>query len=137
MLPVDDGALGFWAGLSEVYPQIRTQRCWMHKTGNVLNYLPKSGHAKAKQGLYEIWMAETSSKTECAFDDWLQRYDDKYPKATACLARDRDELLVFYNFSLRTGRTFEPPTSSNRPSPPSATEPLEPKAASRVRPCCR
>ena len=70
----------------------------MHKTGNVLNYLPKSGQAKAKQGLHEIWMAETRAKAERAFDEWLERYDDKYPKATACLARDRDELLAFYDF---------------------------------------
>ena len=97
-LAVGDGALGFWAALSEVYPTTRTQRCWMHKTGNVLNYLPKSGQAKAKQGLHEIWMAETKAQAERAFDEWLERYDDKYPKATACLARDRDELLAFYDF---------------------------------------
>ena len=97
-LAVGDGALGFWAALSEVYPTTRTQRCWMHKTGNVLNYLPKSGQAKAKQALHEIWMAETKAQAERAFDDWLERYDDKYPKATACLARDRDELLAFYDF---------------------------------------
>ena len=93
-LAVGDGALGFWAALSQVYPTTRTQRCWMHKTGNVLNYLPKSGQAKAKQGLHEIWMAETKAQAERAFDEWLERYDDKYPKATACLARDRDELLA-------------------------------------------
>ena len=97
-LAVGDGALGFWAALSQVYPTTRTQRCWMHKTGNVLNYLPKSGQAKAKQGLHEIWMAETRANAERAFDEWLERYDDKYPKATACLARDRDELLAFYDF---------------------------------------
>ena len=97
-LAVGDGAMGFWAALSEVFPSTRTQRCWMHKTGNVLNSLPKSGQAKAKQGLHEIWMAETRAKAERAFDDWLERYDDKSPKATACLARDRDELLAFYDF---------------------------------------
>ena len=97
-LAVGDGALGFWAALSQVYPTTRTQRCWMHKTGNVLNYLPKSGQAKAKQGLHEIWMAETRAKAERAFDEWIERYDDKYPKATACLARDGDELLAFYDF---------------------------------------
>ena len=97
-LAVGDGALGFRAALSAVYPQTRTQRGWMHKTGNVLNYLPKSGQAKAKQGLHEIWMAGTRAKAERAFDDWLERYDDKYPKATACLARECDELLAFYDF---------------------------------------
>ena len=96
-LAVGDGALGFWSALSEVYPQTRRQRCWMHKTGNVLNYLPKSGQAKAKQGLQEIWMAETRAAAARAFDDWIERYEDKYPKATACLARDREELLAFYD----------------------------------------
>ena len=97
-LAVGDGALGFWAALSEVFPATRTPRCWMHKTGNILNYLPKSSQAKAKQGLHEIWMAETRAKAARAFDDWLERYEDKYPKATACLARDRDQLLAFYDF---------------------------------------
>ena len=97
-LAVGDGATGFWAALSEVFPSTRTQRCWMHKTGNVLNSLPRSGQAKAKQGLHEIWMAETRAKAERAFDQWLERYDDKSPKTTACLARDRDELLAFYDF---------------------------------------
>ena len=97
-LAVGDGALGFWSALSEVYPQTRTQRCWMHKFGNVLNYLPKSSQPKAKQDLHEIWMAETRAQAERAFNDWLERYDDKYPKATACLARDREELLAFYDF---------------------------------------
>ena len=97
-LAVGDGALGFWSALSEVHPQTRSQRCWMHKSGNVLNYFPKSGQAKAKQGLQEIWMAETRAQAERAFDDWIERYEDKYPKATACLARDREELLAFYDF---------------------------------------
>ena len=97
-LAVGDGALGFWSALSQVYPETKQQRCWMHKTVNVLNYLPKSGQAKAKQGLREIWMAETRAAAERAFDDFLERYEDKYPKATACLARDRGELLAFYDF---------------------------------------
>ena len=100
-LAVGDGAMGFWSALSEVFPSTRTQRCWMHKTGNVLNYLPKSAQAKAKHGLHEIWMAETRAKAERAFNEWLERYDDKYPKATACLVRDRDELLAFFDFPRR------------------------------------
>ena len=128
-LAVGDGALGFWAALSEVYPTTRTQRCWMHKTGNVLNYLPKSSQAKAKQGLHEIWMAETRAKAERAFDDWLERYDDKYPKATACLARDRDELLAFYDFPaahwthLRTTNVIESGLR-NDPAPQLASQGL-------------
>ena len=86
-----DGALGFWAALSEVYPTTRTQRCWMHKTGNVLNYLPKSGQAKAKQGLHEIWMAETKAQAERAFDEWLERYDGRPgPRRTARVLRALD-----------------------------------------------
>ena len=88
-LAVGDGALGFWSALSEVCPETKQQRCWMHKTVNVLNCLPKSGQAKAKQGLREIWMAETRAAAERAFDDFLERHEDRCPKATACLARPR------------------------------------------------
>ena len=100
-LAVGDGALGFWSALSEVYPQTRGQRCWMHKTGNVLNYLPKSSQPKAKEGLHQIWMAETRAEAERAFDRWLARYRDKYPKAADCLNRDREELLAFYDLPAR------------------------------------
>ena len=68
------------------------------RPATLLNYLPKSSQPKAKQGLHEIWMAETRAQAEHAFDDWIERYDDKYPKATACLARHRRELLAFYDF---------------------------------------
>ena len=97
-LAVGDGAMGFWSALDEVYPETGQQRCWMHKTMNVLNYLPKAGQAKAKQGLREIWMAESRAAAESAFNDFIERYEDKCPKATDCLARDRDELLAFYDF---------------------------------------
>ncbi|MYA36257.1 MAG: IS256 family transposase [Gammaproteobacteria bacterium] len=97
-LAVGDGALGFWSALSEVYPATRNQRCWMHKTVNALNYLPKSSQPKAKEGLHEIWRAETREQAERAFDHWLARYRDKYPKAADCLAKDRRELLAFYDF---------------------------------------
>ena len=120
-LAVGDGALGFWAALSEVYPTTRTQRCWMHKTGNVLNYLPKSGQAKAKQGLHEIWMAETKAQAERAFDEWLERYDDKYPNHRLP-GRDRDELLAFR----LPRRPLEPSTTNGRPS--QRSEAREPRA---------
>lgn len=97
-LAVGDGALGFWTALRKVYPKTRMQRCWVHKTGNVLNKLPKSLHAKAKAGLHEIWMAETRNDAEEAFDHFLEVYGAKYPKAAACLAKDREELLAFYDF---------------------------------------
>ena len=97
-LAVGDGAMGFWAALEEAYPQTRAQRCWMHKTGNVLNYLPKSVQEKAKQGLHEIWMAEGRAEAETAFDAFIERFAAKYPKATDCLTKDRTELLTFYDF---------------------------------------
>ena len=112
-LAIGDGALGFWAALEEVFPGTRHQRCWCHKTQNVLNALPKSVHPKAKQALQEIWRAETKVDAERAFDGFLNTYELKYPKATACLEKDRDELLKFYAFpaahwpSLRTTNPIE------------------------------
>jgi len=97
-LAVGDGALGFWAALEEIFPATRAQRCWVHKTANVLNYLPKSVQAKAKRALHEIWMAETRKDAEKAFDRFRETYQAKYPKATDCLAKDREALLAFYDF---------------------------------------
>ncbi len=97
-LAIGDGALGFWAALEEVYPETAVQRCWMHKTGNVLNYLPKSVQEKAKQGLHDIWMAEGRAEAGKAFDDFVERFGAKYPKAVECLTKDRDSLLAFYDF---------------------------------------
>jgi transposase-like protein len=97
-LAVGDGALGFWGALEEVFPETRHQRCWMHKTGNVLNYLPKAAQPKAKSMLHEIWMAETRADAERAFERFLAAYSAKYPKATECLAKDRKSLLAFYDF---------------------------------------
>jgi putative transposase len=97
-LAIGDGALGFWAALEEVYPTTTAQRCWMHKTGNVLNYLPKSVQEKAKQGIHDIWMAEGRAEAEEAFDAFVERFDAKYPKATECLGKDRESLLAFYDF---------------------------------------
>lgn len=97
-LAVGDGALGFWAALEEIFPETVQQRCWVHKTANVLNYLPKSAQAKAKSALHEIWMAETKAAAQSAFDQFVAGYRAKYPKATECLAKDRDALLAFYDF---------------------------------------
>ena len=97
-LAIGDGAMGFWAALEEVYPETREQRCWMHKTMNVLNCLPKSVQAKAKQALHAIWQAETKAEAEKAFDLFVETYEPKYPKATLCLQKDREELLAFYDF---------------------------------------
>ncbi len=97
-LAVADGALGFWASLRKVFGQTREQRCWVHKTANVLNDLPKGKQAKAKQMLHAIWMAETKAEAERAFDLFVETYQAKYPKATECLTKDREVLLTFYDF---------------------------------------
>ncbi len=112
-LAIGDGAMGFWAALEEVYPQTRQQRCWMHKTANVLNCLPKSLQPKAKQALHEIWQAETREDAGKAFDLFLVTYEPKYPKAALCLEKDREELMAFYDFpaqhwqSIRTSNPIE------------------------------
>ena len=97
-IAVGDGALGFWAALRKVFPETREQRCWVHKTANVLNKLPKSVQPKAKGDLHEIWQAETKADAETAFAHFLEKYDAKYPKACECLRKDQDELLAFYDF---------------------------------------
>lgn len=97
-LAVGDGALGFWAALRKVFGDTREQRCWVHKTANVLNALPKGKHGKAKTMLHDIWMADTKADAERAFDLFIETYQAKYPKATECLAKDRDVLLTFYDF---------------------------------------
>ena len=91
-------AMGFWAALDEVYPKTQQQRCWLHKTMNVLNCVPKSVQPKMKQALHNIWQAETKDKAENAFDTFIRVYNPKYPKAALCLHKDRDELLAFYDF---------------------------------------
>ena len=88
--PSADGALGFWKAIEEVWPRTRSQRCWVHKTANVLNKLPKSRHSKAKRpALQEIWMAETRNHADRAFDAFIETYAVKYDKAAACLVKDR------------------------------------------------
>jgi putative transposase len=97
-LATGDGALGFWKALRRVYGASREQRCWVHKTANVLNKLPKSVQARAKQHLQEIWTAETRAAAGQAFDFFLDAYGVKYDAAAACLAKDREALLTFYDF---------------------------------------
>ena len=97
-LAVGDGALGFWKALDEVWPTTRAQRCWVHKTANVLNKLPNSLHTKAKRALHNIWMAETRKDAEAALDVFIETYSRKYEKAAECVAKDRDALLAFYDF---------------------------------------
>lgn len=97
-LATADGALGFWAAMRKVWPTTREQRCWVHKTANVLNKLPKSVQAKSKAMLHEIWRAETKANADKAFDLFVTTFEAKYPKAVECLTKDRDVLLAFYDF---------------------------------------
>lgn len=97
-IAVGDGALGFWAALRKVFPETREQRCWVHKTANVLNNLPKSVQPRAKAAIHEIWQAETRQAANQAFDDFLEKYGAKFESACECLKKDRDVLLTFYDF---------------------------------------
>ena len=97
-LAIADGALGFWKAAGEVWPKTVEQRCWVHKTANVLNKLPKSQQPKAKRDLQEIWMAETKAEAAAAFDAFVESYKVKNEKAADCLKKDRDTLLAFYDF---------------------------------------
>ena len=97
-LATGDGALGFWKALAQVFPTTRCQRCWVHKTANVLDKLPKRIQPHAKAMLHDIWMAATKAEANRALDLFLATYEAKYPHATNCLARDRETLLTFYDF---------------------------------------
>jgi transposase-like protein len=97
-LAIADGALGFWQAVEEVWPKTRGQRCWVHKTANVLNKLPKSQQPKAKRALQEIWMAETKKDALAAFDAFVETWGVKYGKAVECLTKDREALLAFFDF---------------------------------------
>jgi len=97
-LAIGDGALGFWTALREVFASTREQRCWVHKTMNVLNALPKSVQAKAKGHLHDIWQAATKAEANIAFDFFVETYGVKWDKAVAKLVKDRDALLTFYDY---------------------------------------
>jgi transposase-like protein len=98
VLAVGDGALGFWNGLREVFPQTREGRCWFHKTANVLAALPKSAHPGAKKALAEIWNAEDKRHALAAINAFDAAYGAKFPKATAKITDDQAELLAFYDY---------------------------------------
>ena len=91
-----DVRVGVWGAVRKVFPKTREQRCWVHKTANVLNKLPKGVQAKAKAMLHDIWMAETQKSAEQAFDLFVTTFTAKFPAATTCLAKDRGVLLTFY-----------------------------------------
>jgi transposase-like protein len=97
-LATADGALGFWAALPKVYPTTREQRCWVHKTANVLDKMAKKVQRGAKEKLHEIWMAPTRQDAHQAFDHFVATYQAKYAEAVGCLSKDREVLLAFYDF---------------------------------------
>ena len=112
-LAVGDGALGFWKALDEVFPGARHQRCWVHKVANVLNKFPKSMAPTVKSDLRDIWQAETRAAAEAAMETFAEKYGAKYDKAVACLVKDREALLTFFDFPaehwdhLRTANPIE------------------------------
>jgi putative transposase len=120
MLATGDGALGFWKALRQVYPSTRHQRCWVHKTVNVLDKLPRGQQVSAKNMLHEIWMAATKEDAIKAMGKFAATYQAKYPKAVECLMKDKDELLAFYDFPaehwahLRTSNPIESTFSTVR-----------------------
>ena len=97
-LAIGDGALGFWKALPQVFPNTRKQRCWVHKTANVLNKLPKRQQAEAKSMLWEIYRAQTKTQANQAFKRFIETYQAKYPEAIACLDKDKESLLTFFDF---------------------------------------
>lgn len=97
-LAIGDGALGFWAALRKVFPTTREQRCWVHKTANILNDIPKATQPRVKQAVHAIWEAESRQDAEQAMEHFQEKYAAKYPKAWERLNKDRDVLLTFYDF---------------------------------------
>jgi transposase-like protein len=112
-LAIGDGALGFWKAVEEVFPATRHQRCWVHKTANVLNKVALSVQVNMKTDLREIYGAPTRTAAEVAIDVFAEKYGAKYEKAVACLIRDREALLAFFDFPaehwdhLRTSNPIE------------------------------
>jgi transposase-like protein len=97
-LAIGDGALGFWKAVAKIWPDTDQQRCWVHKTANILEKLPKAVQPKVKEALHNIWQAETREEAYKAFDHCIERFEPKYPKAMACLAKDKSSLLAFYDY---------------------------------------
>ena len=120
-IAVGDGALGFWRALDEAFPSTRHQRCWQHKTLNVLDKLPKSVQADAHRDLREIWLSPNRAAAEFAMTTFAEKYAPKYQKAVDCLLKDRETLLTFFDFPaqhwthLRTSNPIESAFATVRP----------------------
>jgi putative transposase len=97
-LATGDGALGFWAALPDIFPACRWQRCWVHKTANVLDKMPKQVQGRAKTMLHDIYLADTRKDAEKAFNAFITAFNPKYGQAVECLKKDREHLLTFYDF---------------------------------------
>ena len=161
-IAVGDGSLGLWAALREEFPTTKKQRCWVHKTANlsavaqagVLDKLPKTLQGGAKQLLHEMYLSPTKTEALKAYDQFIQLYEPKYPKACECLEKDKEELFTFYEFPAvhwRHLRTTNPTClSADRSSPPLALSglpvrvrtqtgiaPARPKGAALARQLCR
>lgn len=112
-LAIGDGALGFWTALEKAFPSTRHQRCWVHKVSNILNKLPKSMAPQVKADLRDVWQAESRAAAEVAIAVFVEKYGVKYDKAVACLTKDREALLAFFDFPaehwdhLRTANPIE------------------------------
>ena len=112
-LATGDGSLGFWLAMAKIFPSTKQQRCWVHKTVNVLDKLPKGQQAAAKKNLHDIWMSATKEDATKSFDRFIETYGVKWPRAAECLEKDRAELLAFYDFPaehwghLRTSNPIE------------------------------
>lgn len=97
-LAIGDGALGFWKALEEVFPSTRQQRCWVHKTANILDKMPKKVQRGAKSMIHEMYLSSSKAEALKVFDDFLRIYEPKYPRACTCLKKDKDQLFTFYDF---------------------------------------
>lgn len=128
-LAIGDGALGFWSALREVFGDTKSQRCWVHKTMNVLNSLPKSVQPKAKGQLHDIWQAETKEDAAKAFDFFERAYGVKYEKAVENWSKIARSYWLSTTFLPSIGNTSEPPTPSRASLPLYDIAPAKPKAA--------
>jgi transposase-like protein len=98
LLATGDGALGFWSAMEEDWPTTQAQRCWVHKTANILDKMPKGVQGRAKSAIHDMYMAETKQQALTALETFMETYQAKYPKACECLLDDRDALFAFYDF---------------------------------------
>ena len=103
-LAAGDGALGFWNAISEVYPDTVHQRCWVHKTANILDKMPKCVQERAKNAIHNIYLSDTKEHALEAYESFIEQFEDKYPKATQCLVKSKDQLFSFYDFPAKHWR---------------------------------